>query len=448
MESEFKKTLNAFDAICMVVGIVIGSGIFLNTGLMAQNIASPVWILVVWLLGGLISCAGALTLAQLSMLYPQAGGIYVYLREAFGGEIAFLYGLTLFVVFQCGSIAAVAVGFAHYFGKVMPSLGMEHTLLLIPIGSYHLRIAAGHLVAIVAIWILTGFNYRGAKLGSWVQNLLTCLKTAAILGFVMLGAWYIHRPLANLTMAAEAPSMSHFGIALIAALWAYTGWDNLNYAAEEVKNPKRNIPLALLGGLGLVTLVYLLVNIVYVTVVPLEKIHGQERVAEIVMFHMTGNWGACFIAVAVMISTLGSVNGVIFASPRAYFAMARDGVFAGFMPTLHPVYHTPHKFLLVQGIWSSLLVFSGSYQSLFTFVMFPGFCFYALTSVALFILRHRHPREPLIWAWSYPVVPVLFLLCYVALAVNTLYQYPSESLAGMCVLVLALPHYLWKKANS
>jgi APA family basic amino acid/polyamine antiporter len=449
MDAEFKRVLTLFDATALVAGTVIGSGIFLTTGLLAQQVSSPLWILVVWLAGGITSFLGALVLAQLGMLYPQAGGMYVYLREAFGGGIAFLYGFTVFTVFKCGSIAAVSVGFAHYFGRFVEGLGMERTWVTLAWGRWSWNLQAGQVVAIVLIWLLTYFNYRGARLGSLIQNVFTCLKIGALLAFVTAGILLLGRSAPSApTVSHAAPSLSQFGLALIGVMWAFTGWDSLTYAAEEIERTHRNIPLALLGAMGVVTLVYLLVNFVYVAAVPISAIQGKERVAEIVAQNLFGFTGGNLIALAVLVSTLGTINGVIFLGPRVYFAMARDGVFAGIPARLHPAYQTPHVFLLLQGLWASVLVLVGNYETLFTFVMFPGFLFFSLTCLALLILRARRPQVKLVWGWSYPVIPIVFLLCYLALAVNTLYTRPWISLAGMGIFVLALPLYLGMKRKG
>lgn len=434
--SEFKRILGFFDTVSLVIGIIIGSGIFLTTGEIAKYIQSPLWILVVWFAGGVISAWGAITFAQLGTLYPQAGGAYVYLRESFGGATAFVYGLALFIVLQCGSIAAIAIGFAHYFGEFCPCLAMNRVW----IDGKVVHIAAGQLTAIVLIWLLTWFHYVGGRCGIRLQNVLTVLKVLALLIFIA-ASFLLYRRWEGCNLTGLRPSSVNFGIALIAVLWTFAGSHNVNYVAEEVHNPNRNIPMALLSSIGIISVIYIAVNAVYVFAVPISQIYGVEAVAAEVSGHLFGTWGRWAISAAIILSTAGAVNGLIFATPRVYFAMAKDGVFPGLTPELHPRYHTPSSFLLIQAIWTSILVLSGSYSSLFTFVMFSGFVFFALIGISLLKLRPRLPQIRLFWEWTYPIVPLLYIATFLALAVNTLRQFPIQSLAGIALLVLALPMY-------
>ncbi len=442
MSKNFLRVLGLMDAIAMVVGIMIASGIFLTAGAIAQSIESPSWILCAWLAGGIISATGALTMAQLVSLYPQAGGIYVYLREAFGDFVGFVYGWVLFTVLQCGSIAAIAIGFAHYLGKIIPSLSMENAFSL---GSWELK--AGQISAIVIIALLTILNYRGARLGSQVQNVLTAVKVACLLVFISF-AFLQSAPQEVISSTNKIPSLTGFATALVAIMWTFAGWYNINFAAEEVKNPRRNIPLALVLGIALVTIIYILTNMVYLRTLSIVEIQKVEAIAFPVMEKLFGVESAVFLSLLVVISTLGALNGLIFASPRAYFAMARDGLFPGLSAQLHPRYQTPYKFIVLQGVWCSILVLNGSYYALMTYVMFLGLLLTALSGVALIVLRRRHPEREMFCSWGYPLFPAFFILSSLGLAANTFWFQQTESLWGLLFLGFAFPIYFYLRKEK
>lgn len=440
MAEGFKKILGIGDAVSMVIGIIIGSGIFLTTGIIAESVTSPFWILAVWALGGVITASLAFTFAQLASLYPQSGGAYVYLREACGGGIAFVYGIALFTVIQGGSIAAISLGFARYFGELLPCFSLDRIWVELKLGGWQWQLAAGQVSAVCLIWIFTYFNYVGGRTGVRLQNFLTALKILALLAFFF-GAVCLCRKWSPGEIVTAAPSPAHLGVALIAVLWTFAGAHNINFAAEEVDCPQSNIPRALMAGIAIVTAIYLAVNVVYVFAVPLADIRGVEAVAAKVANPLFGAGGRILVCAAIVVSTAGAVNGLVFASPRAYFTMAQDGVFGGFSPRLHPRYHTPANFLLLQGVWTSLLALTGTYKTLFTFVMFSGFLFFGLIGVSLLILHRRHPHRKMVWEWGYPLIPLFYILTFIALAVNTLLQCPRQSLAGILLLFLALPLY-------
>lgn len=437
--TSFERFLNLPAAAALVVGTVVGSGIFLTTGIVAESVPSPGWILAVWLLGGAIAATGALTFAQLAALRPEAGGAYVYLREAYGPGMGFVYGWALFLVLQTGSIAAIALGFAHYFGRFVPALSMERVLA--DFGGWTIR--GGQFSAAGAIALLTLLNVRGARLGSGAQVLLAALKVGTLAALAA-GGWWVSRspsPVFASSSWTPTPSAPAFGVALIAVLWSYAGWWNLNFVAEETRRPERNIPLAMALGMTLVAGLYLAVNWVYVFAAPLDTVRGVVPVAERAAEYLFGESAPPLIAFAVALSALGALNGLILASPRAYFAMARQGDFLSLPARLHPRFGTPHLFLLAQGAWGVVLAFTGGYEALFTCVMFPGFLFTALACAALFILRRRCASEggqaPLPMRALYPWLPAIHIAASLALAVNTLYERPKESLAGAALIAAA-----------
>ncbi|UCF81006.1 MAG: amino acid permease [Acidobacteriota bacterium] len=438
---EFPRALGVLDSTALVVGTIVGSGIFLTTGLIARHLPSSGWILAVWLLGGVLSAMGALTFAQLGALRPEAGGAYVYTREAFGPLPAFLYGWTLFWILQCGSIAAIASGFSHYFGKFFPSFSMERVLVTLAFDGWTWHLAAGQLSAAAAVAVLTLLNICGLRAGSFLQNALAALKLSALAVFAAAGVAFSDVAAPAAMPPSQPASASAVGVALVAVLWAYAGWFNLNFAAEEIKNPRRTIPAALGAGLALVTALYLAVNWVYVRAVPMEVIRGVVPVAERVAVHLWGDFAASLVAAAVVVSTLGALNGLILMSPRAFFAMARDGFFFKMRARLHPRFRTPHTFLAVQGAWSCVLVLAGGYEALFTYVMFAGFLFTALACASLFVLRKRAAGARLPFRWTYPWVPAGYILVCVVLALNTLRERPLESLGGFALLALGAVWY-------
>jgi APA family basic amino acid/polyamine antiporter len=441
---EFQKNLTWFDSICLVTGVIVGSGIFLTTGIIAKQIHSPLWILLVWLVGGILAFCEAITFAQLAMLYPKAGGNYVYLKEAFGGYLAFSYGVSLFVIMQCGSIASIATGFAHYFGHFVPCCSMEKIWVLVYFWGFSKPIVAGQIIALALLWILTGFHCFGGKLGTGVQNFLTCLKILALLAFIAC-FFSLSNPDFSVDFIGKRPSIFQWGIALMMVMWAYAGSHNLGYAAEEICIPKKSIPLALLTSIAIVTALYLAINTVYLLAMPLSKIQGTVTIAHAVAKHLFGDAGVHFISLCILLATAGATSVIIFSSPRVYFAMARDKVFPGLKANLHPKYQTPTSFLLAQAIWTSILILVGNYESLFVFVMFPGFIFFAFIGIALLILRFRHLDLPI--KMGYPYITIIYILSYLFLAGNTFVQYPKESLLGVFFLLLSYPLYHWMKSN-
>lgn len=442
----------------VMVGIVIGSGIFLTTGLIAKNLPSPGLILLVWVVGGILTLAGALTYAELGSSLPQAGGQYVYLREAYGPLCAFLFGWVVFLVYMSGGSAALAAAFAEYFGYFFPSLSIQKILyskeILIFGKSLTFTLSAGQLVAVAAIIFLSIFNYIGLSYGKIIQNIFTVVKIGAILCFVILGFAIGKGQSFDLVLSPQGVDPGQlivgFGIALVAVSWAFDGWNNVNFVAGEIKNPKRNIPLALIFGTIGVTILYVLVNYIYLYSLPIHEISGEIRIAEKSASALFGGEMGAVIASVVMISTFGALNGNILTAPRVYFAMAKDNLFFKKVGEVHPRYRTPGFSIIIQAIWASILTLSGTFEQLLTFVMFVAIIFWIAAALSVFTLRKKFPQLPRPYkTWGYPYVPVLFIITSMGILINTIIEKPAESLSGIFITLLGVPvYYYWKKVKG
>lgn len=437
------RRLGLFDSVMMMVGIVIGSGIFLTTGIMAESIPSASLLLLAWLVGGGITLAGALAFAELGAAMPEAGGQYVYLREAYGHLYGFLFGWILFLVSMGGSIAALAVGFAEYVGHFFPAVSAERPVLL--------GVSSAQLVAAGVVVALSAVNYVGVGLGKTVQNSFTAIKIGAIVVFVLMGLT-VGRTVpvdfaVNPTGSTLGGLLVGFGVAIIAVTWSFDGWHNITYVAGEIKTPQRNIPLALVMGTVIITALYLAMNYVYLLALPVGEMAGEVRIAERAATAAHGATAAGLISAAVVVSIFGALNGAIFAGPRVYFAMARDGVFFRRVAEVHPRFRTPAFAILLQGVWASLLTLSGTYEQLFTYVVFVTLLFWIAAVGAVFVLRKNAPALPRPYkTWGYPVVPLVFIATSAAVLVNTLVARPVESLAGLGITVLGVPVYFsWRR---
>ena len=441
-----ERRLGLFDSVMMMVGIVIGSGIFLTSGIMAQSIPSAGLLLLAWLVGGLLTLAGALTFAELGAAMPHAGGQYVYLREAYGHLAGFLFGWILFLVAMGGSIAALAVGFAEYVGHFFPAVSSARPVFL--------TVTTAQLVAVGVIVLLSAVNYIGVAFGKAVQNLFTVVKIGAIVGFIVLGLTIGTTGTIDFTVNPSGQSLSAlliaFGVAIIAVTWSFDGWHNITYISGEVKDPQRNLPRALVTGTVIITVLYLLMNYVYLLAMPPREMAGVVRIAERAATALHGPTAAGFISAAVIVSTFGALNGAIFAGPRVYFAMARDRAFFRKVGEVHPRFRTPAFAILLQAIWAGLLTLSGTYEQLFTYVVFVTLLFWVAAIGAVFVLRRKAPDLPRPYrTWGYPVVPMVFIVASVAILVNTLFARPVESLAGLGITALGVPvYYYWHRRRG
>lgn len=455
---ELSRQLGLFDSIIMMIGIVIGSGIFITTGIMAQSIPSAGLVLFAWAVGGLLTLAGALTFAELGAAMPKAGGQYVYLREAYGPLPGFLFGWILFLVSMGGSIAALGVGFAEYFGYFFPALSTDNFIYSSRIDvfrfSFQYTLSSGQIVAMTVILLLSFFNYVGVGFGKMIQNSFTVIKIGTILLFIFLGIFIGAKTPVQFDFTPVGTSFSvllmGFGIGLIAVSWAFDGWHNVTYIAGELKNPSRNLPIALVLGTITITVLYLLVNIVYFLALPFDETVGVIRIAEKSSNALFGSSAASFVSAAVIISTFGALNGAIFVGPRVYYAMARDNLFFRKVGEVHHKFKTPGFAIILQAIWASLLALTGSYEQLFTYVVFISLLFWLAATTSVFVLRKKYPDlERPYKVWGYPVVPLVFIFAMVALIFNTLISRPVESVAGLFITAFGIPVYLfWKKKKT
>lgn len=465
----FQRALTLFDAIMLVTGSMIGSGIFIVSADIARQVGSAGWLLVVWLLTGLITTAGAVSYGELAAMFPKVGGQYVYLREAFGRLVAFLYGWTLFLVIQTGVIAAVAVAFAKFLGVLWPWSSV--TNVLFQVGP--LALSSAQVVAITLIVGITALNAQGVRTGKVIQNVLGSTKLVALALLIVFGVvlglnhaavqanfhdvWAAARhPAAGggaLPLGAGALVIA-IGMAMSGSLFSSDSWNNIGFAGEEIQNPERTLVRSMVIGTGIVTVLYILLNIVYLLVLPLAgspeaaTVAGRgimyakdDRVATAVAESVLGAPGAYVMAILIMLSTFGANNGIILSGARAYFAMAKDGLFFPGLARLNPA-GVPSRALWAQCLWASLLCLSGSYGQLLNYVMFAVILFYVVTIVGIFVLRRTRPAAPRPYrAWGYPLVPLIYIglasaFCVVLLIAPDTAEYSRR---GLGLVALGLP---------
>lgn len=433
LNTEFKRDLGLFEGVSVIGGIMIGSGIFfLGSFVLQRTHLAPGLALLAWLAGGVISLLAGLCYAELGAAMPRAGGAYVYLSEAYGPIVGFLSGWTSFFVGASGSIAALAVAFATYFSALVPLSALAIKLL-----------AAGVIV------FLTVINALGVRLGGKVQNFFMVAKLLPIVVLIIAGLASGSAENAFTVSPGGSGLISSFGMALIAALWAYEGWHNINNIAEEIKDPRRNLPLALLIAIGGVTLVYVLFNYALLRVLPAAEIAADAKPAAAAARLIFGPWGTSLVTLGALISIFGSTNGCVLVFPRIYYAMARDGLFFPFFTAVHPRYRTPVPSLIASAVVSIILLWTGTFQQLTTMVVFSGWIFYTLTIGSVFVLRRKYPDLARPYkVWGYPVVPLVSILTSLFLLGNTLIEDPRSSLFGLVIPALGVPAYYWFKATQ
>jgi len=454
-ETGLVRSLTLADTTALVVGTVIGTGVFLKTAVMAQDVGSPGLVLAAWVAAGLLSLAGALTYAELGAMLPHAGGEYVYLRHSYGEAAAFAFGWMRFFVAGSGSIAILGTGFAIFLSAFVPVTGVwvESSFTLLG-QAVHWQLGRKQLVAVAAIVLFSAVNCLSVAYGGRVQSILTVLKLAGIavvVGGVFLlsstGSW---SHLASPSDAASTSGAAAFGTAMLAALWAYDGWNNMPMAAGEVRNPGRSIPFALIAGMIAVMLIYCLANLAYFFALPFGEVATSNStrfrdalpVATKAAQTFLGDWGGRVVSIAFILSTLGALNGSILSNARVPFAMARDGVFFASMARLSPTTHVPVRSIVVQAIWSCLLALSGTYDQLTDCVIFASWIFYGLVTSSVFVLRRKLKDAPRPYATlGYPLVPLVFVLTAAWLVINTLAERPVESVAGLALIAAGLPFY-------
>lgn len=447
-EAELRRQLGVWSAASIVVGTVIGSGIFLVPKLMVSSTGSPELVLLVWVFGGLLSLAGALTYAEMAAAMPEAGGEYVYLRHAYGPFWGFLFGWTQMWVAKSGSLATLATGFVLYLANFFPAL--DHTLLSLPVPLGEnwgpLPVNGGQLVAIALLLGLGLLNWFGVREAAGVQVAVTVLKVALIAGVIAAGLFGGKGSMANFSTSTVAPGgVPGFFAALVAALWAYDGWHNVSMVSGEIKNPQRNLPRALIAGTVAVMVIYLLTNIAYFYVLPAAEVAVSDRVASVMMRAVAGEWGAAAVTVAALISMFAAINGSLLSGSRIPYAMARDGLFFRRFATVNPKHLTPGFSVLALSGWSAVLVLSGRYDQLLTMVIFPAWILYGMSTAAVIVLRRRMPHLPRPYKTiGYPVVPLLFVGVAGMLLLATLQKSPRESMLGLAVIAAGIPFYWYR----
>ena len=440
--SELKRDLGLWSAAAIVVGTVIGSGIFIVPKSMVLNVGTPGMVLFVFLFGGLLSLAGALTYAELAAMLPEAGGEYVYLREAYGPMWAFIYGWTQLLIAKSASIATLATGFYLYLANFFPLLEKVITSVTLPyVGLVEIR--NGQIFAMVLIASLGLLNYFGVRIGGNVQVAVTIVKVAAIAAIILLGLFAGVGETGNFTTSVKSVGgASGFFAALVAALWAYDGWNNVSMVASEVKDPQRNLPLALIVGTLAVMAIYMLANVAYFYVLPAEAVANSNRVAGEMMRRIFGAPGAAAVSVAAMISIFAALNGSILTGARVPFAVARDGLMWPSLGKIHPRYFTPANSIVVLSLWSMVIVLSGGYDFLFNLVIFSSWILYGMATASVIVLRRKRPDLARPYKTiGYPVVPILFVLVTIALLGQTFYDRPGQSMLGLLIILLGLPLY-------
>lgn len=483
-DQKFIRGLGLLDSTMLVAGSMIGSGIFIVSAIIARQVGSPGWLLVVWIVTGLLTLMASLSYGELAAMMPKAGGQYVYLREAFSPLWGFLYGWTLFLVIQTGTIAAVAVGFARYTGVLIPWVS-EANYFIAPIrfGNYALSLSTAQFVGLAMIALLTFMNTRGLELGKIVQNIFTTAKTGALIGLILLGIivgvksgagaanfhdfWSLRGNLqdvgAGLTAATAFGLFVGICVAQTNSLFSADAWNNITFTAGEVKDPRRNIPLSLALGTILVISLYLLANVAYLTALPFDAIQNapSDLVATETAKVIFPGAGATIMAIAIMVSTFGCNNGLILAGARAYYAMARDGLFFRRVGELNKN-HVPGWALIIQGIWAALLVlprtvktdangsvtgYGNLYGNLLDYVISAALIFYILTILGIFVLRHKRPdAERPYKAFGYPLIPALYIIgASVILFVLFKYQ-TATTWPGLVIVLTGVPiYFLWRK---
>lgn len=471
---EQRRQLNLLDAVLIVSSGMIGSGIFIVSADMSRLLGGPGWVLLGWALSGVITLLAALSYGELAGMYPHAGGQYVYLREAFGPLTGFLYGWTLFVVIQCGTIAAVAVAFAKFTGVLVPWFSEQH--ILFESGSF--KISAAQLLGIFSIFLLTLFNAQGIRYGQLINRFFTSAKLLALFGLIVLGLvifqdnsiWQSNmadfwRFAPVETTASNVPVavvlMSAIGVSLVGALFSSDAWNNVTFIAGEIENPKRNIPLSMLLGTAIVITLYLLVNVAYLKLLPFWgnpngttvderglQFALNDRVGVAAVIAVLGGVGSIIMAVVIMISTFGANNSIALAGARVYQAMAQDGLFFDKMKNMNRN-GVPGFALWAQFIWASLLCLSGKYGDLLDYIMFSVVFFYILSVVAIFVLRRKKPElERPYKVWGYPIVPILYILLASGFCINLLIMKPQYSYPGLIIVLLGIPVYFIRQRGK
>jgi len=495
-DKDFVKGLGLTSATTLVMGSMIGSGIFIVSAEIAREVNSPALLILAWVVTGFMTVVGALAYGELAAMMPRAGGQYVYLRESLGPLWGFLYGWTLFLVIQTGTIAAVGVAFGKFLGFFFPSISSSNWVLHfwkapaihigpMVLGNMDVGLNTQNLAAIIMVVALSVINVFGIKTGAIIQNIFTIAKVSALLGLVLLGVFVGRNPQAvaanfsdfwrNAGLGALHPvqvgvggpialvgTLTILAVAQVGSLFSADAWNNVTFTAAEVKEPSRNLPLSLALGTGTVILLYIACNFIYLAVLPLSgDAHGstvlargiqyatEDRVGSAVMQQMFGTAGGALMAVAILLSSFGCNNGLILAGARVYYAMAKDRLFFRRVGELHPRYKTPAVSLLIQAVWTSILCLSGTYGQLLDYIIFAVLVFYILTIAGLFVLRFKHPdAQRLYRAVGYPVLPAVYIVFAVFIDIVLLRYKPQYTWPGLMIVLIGIPVYLlWSRSS-
>ncbi|HTG98712.1 MAG TPA: amino acid permease [Vicinamibacterales bacterium] len=460
-EADLIRGLTGSATTALVVGTVIGTGVFIKTAIMAQDTGSASTVLLAWVAAGVLSMCGALTYAELGAMLPHAGGEYVYLRHAYGELAAFLFGWMRFVVGGTGSIAILGVGFATFLSAIVPITSVWASSQFVLLGqTIDWQFGSKQLVAVAAIMFFAVINCLTVVVGGRVQSLLTVLKLGGIAA-VVLGVFFKSNTAdwshLAATDTANSSGAAAFGLAMLAALWAYDGWNNMPMAAGEVKDPGRNVPIALIGGMAVVTLIYCIANLAYFYALPFSDVLTSNStryrdalpVATKAAQTVFGESGGRLISLAFIFSALGALNGSTLTGARVPYAMARDGVFFSRVALLSHRTRVPVYALLLQAVWASVLAISGTFDQLSDYVIFASWIFYGLVTSSVFVLRRKMPDAPRPYkTLGYPIVPLVFVLVAAWLVINTLVNRPVESIAGLILIALGLPIYLYYRRTA
>jgi basic amino acid/polyamine antiporter, APA family len=451
------RGLSLLDSVLLLAGGIIGSSIFLTAKDIAGPLPHPALFFLVWVIGALISMCAAFAFAELGSMFPDSGGQYIYLREAFGDLIAFLYGWMLFAVANGGTIAALSVASAAYLGAIFPAISEQHVIVSV-VGITLTRV---HVVALISIVVVTWINVIGLRRGAVLQNVATWAKFVAMGAFVLLGVLFGKGSWSNFTQHGGSPSagmtmgmsagtlVSALGVGLIAVFWAYDGWVYITWVAGEVQEPRRNVPRAMVLGIIVVAVVYLAMNFTYVYAMPLTEVAKHETIAASAAEALFSPRAANWLSAVIALSCFGAMASCTLSGARVYFAMARDGVFFQRMADVHPKWRTPALSLIGQAVWACLLTVSGRYDQLYTYVIYGMVLSYTLTVIGLFVLRVKRPDVPRPYRCTgYPWLPAIYVLLGSWWTINTIVTRPKEALAGTFIVLIGVPGYLyWKKQS-
>lgn len=431
---ELRRAIGLPHATAMVVGTIIGASIFVQPSEITGRVPSIAGVFLVWFISGVLTFFGALVCAEMASIFSKSGGVYVFLKETFHPATGFLWGWSMFWSIHSGIIAAISVIFARYLAYFFP------------MGDFGIK-----AVAVGLICMLSAVNYVGVRQGTMVQTLFTLGKVIAIVAIIALGFSLGSRLpehfVTGESMQTEV-SIKDFFIALVAGLFAFGGWHMVTYSAEETINPKKTIPRALMLGTMIVTVCYIALNAVYMYILPLDMVASSNRIAADAADVLVGSGGGAVMSGIVIFSTFGAVSGIILAGPRVYYSMARDGLLFKWVGEIHQKYRTPHRAIIIQALWSSILVVTGTYRGLFTRVVYTEWMFFGLMTIGLFILRKRPAIIRDYSIWGYPIVPALFIISSFVIVINQVISDPIESVFGLSLVIIGLPvYYIWTKIN-